>query len=307
MTDPRITTARDLLLEATTAEVVGAFAAAGVGHISLKGPVLKQTAVSRRRRACLRRRRCPREPGRLGRQPRPNSQTSGSSHCCWTSSPVTARTTPDPTLARPGGRPSTCTAPCSGPKLLRPSCGASSTGRPSLRCSATSRSDVLNPAGQLMHVALHAAQNGAGDARTLRYLDTLHRDRRRAASGRRAPDRQGDRGNRRLRARTLTRPVRAGAEPHARDHAQRFRAHGAQGSFGPEHGARDRVARDSDHVPRSCALRLPQDLPAGRLHGKLLPERPLARRPSARLPGALGVARAPAAALAPSMAAGTPE
>ena len=29
---------------------------------------------------------------------------------------------------------------------------------------------VLNPAGQLLHVALHAAQNGAGDARTLRYL-----------------------------------------------------------------------------------------------------------------------------------------
>ena len=42
MSDPRITTARDLLLEATTAEVVGAFAAAGVGHISLKGPVLKR-------------------------------------------------------------------------------------------------------------------------------------------------------------------------------------------------------------------------------------------------------------------------
>ncbi len=42
MTDPRITAARDLLLEATTAEVVGALAAAGVGHISLKGPVLKR-------------------------------------------------------------------------------------------------------------------------------------------------------------------------------------------------------------------------------------------------------------------------
>ena len=37
MTHPRITAARDLLLEATTAEVVGAFAAADVGHIFAQG------------------------------------------------------------------------------------------------------------------------------------------------------------------------------------------------------------------------------------------------------------------------------
>ena len=297
MTDLRITTARDLLLEATTTEVAGAFTDAGVSHMVLKGPVLKigcspaATTMSRPTSMSSWART-------TGVQPRPSWRNSGSSHCCWTSSPVTAPTMPAPTFARPEGRRSICTAPCSAPKHPRPSSGASSTGRPSLRCSSEQADQSPQPGGPAA-ARRTPCRPERGRRRTHPPLpDTLHRDQRRAASGRRAPHRQGDRGNRRLRTRALTRPRGAGAEPQVRDHAQRFGAHRAQSCIGPQHRPRRRMVRHAQDIPRPCALRRPQDLPAGRLHGKLLPERPLARRPPARLPDTLAVARPPTASFA---------
>jgi hypothetical protein len=169
VTDPRITTARDLLLEATTAEVVSAFAAAGVGHISLKGPLLKRRLF----------------PG-------------GDEHV---SADVDILVNPDDwaaaeaQLADLGFKPLLLDIiPGDRPNHARPY--ARSTGGPSVDLHRTLLGaeapasvvwsvlhretetaalgdrmiNVLNAPGQLMHVALHAAQNGAENARTLRYL-----------------------------------------------------------------------------------------------------------------------------------------
>jgi hypothetical protein len=169
MTDPRITAARDLLLEGTTAEVVSGFAAAGVGHVVLKGPVLRDRLF----------------PG-------------GDDHVSadvdvlvapeeWAAAEIElARLGFEPLLLDiiPGDRPNHArpyVRSTGGPSvdLHRTLLGAEAA--PSVVWSVLDRETepailvgkpirVLNPAGQLLHVALHAAQNGAGDARTLRYL-----------------------------------------------------------------------------------------------------------------------------------------
>jgi hypothetical protein len=169
MTDPRITAARDLLLEATTAEVVGALAAAGVGHISLKGPLLKRRLF-----------------------PGGDEHVSGDVDVLvkpddWSAAEVK--------LADLGFEPLLLDIiPGDRPNHARPY--ARSTGGPSVdlhrtllgaEAPATTVWSVLdretetamlgnkpiralNPAGQMLHAGLHAAQNGAEDARTLRYL-----------------------------------------------------------------------------------------------------------------------------------------
>lgn len=172
MIDHRLTTVHDLLLEATTAEVVGAFAAAGVGHISLKGPLLKQRLFP-----------------------------AGDEHV---SADVDVLVSPDDWAAAetelaglgfepllldiiPGDRPNHArpyARPGGGPSvdLHRTLLGAEASAsvvwsvldreaEPALLGARRDRVvNVLNPPGQLLHVALHAAQNGAGNARTLRYL-----------------------------------------------------------------------------------------------------------------------------------------
>ena len=248
MTHPRITAARDLLLEATTAEVVGALAAAGVGHISLKGPLLKRRLF----------------PG-------------GDEHV---SADVDVLVNPDhwaaaeTQLADLGFEPLLLDIiPGDRPNHARPY--VRSTGEPSVdlhrtllgaEAPATTVWSVLdretetamlgnkpiralNPAGQLLHVALHAAQNGAEDARTLRYLtrcieisdEQEAADALRIARAIEATDAFALGLSLVPSGRALNRTL--GIMPSC------FSAHGAESSVGPEHGARDRVARDSGHVP----------------------------------------------------------
>jgi hypothetical protein len=169
MTDLRITTAWNLLVEATTAEVVSAFTGTEVGHISLKGPFLQRRLF----------------PG-------------GDEHVStdvdilvapedWPTAEVElAHLGFEPLLLDiiPGDRPNHArpyVRSTGGPSvdLHRTLLGAEATA--SVVWSVLDRETepavlggrpirVLNEAGQLMHVALHAAQNGAADARTLRYL-----------------------------------------------------------------------------------------------------------------------------------------
>jgi hypothetical protein len=169
MIDQRITIARDLLLGATTAEIVAAFAAADVGHIALKGPLLKLRLFP-----------------------------EGDEHV---SADVDVLVNPDDwgaaeaELAQLGFEPLLLDIiPGDRPNHARPY--IRSTGGPAVDLHRTllgaeapasvvwsvldretepamfgkQAIRVLNPSGQLLHMALHAAQNGAGDARTLRYL-----------------------------------------------------------------------------------------------------------------------------------------
>ena len=169
MTDPRITAARDLLLDGTTTEVAGAFVEAGISHVVLKGPVLRDRLF----------------PG-------------GDAHVSvdvdvlvapeqWAAAEIElARLGFGPLLLDiiPGDRPNHArpyVRPTGGPSvdLHRTLLGAEAPASvvwdvldgetvPATLVGKSIR--VLNPAGQLLHVALHAAQNGAGDTRTLRYL-----------------------------------------------------------------------------------------------------------------------------------------
>jgi hypothetical protein len=169
MTDPRITAARELLLEATTAEIVGRFAAAGVGHVVLKGPVLRDRLF-----------------------PRGDDHVSVDVDVLVAPGDWAAAETQlaelgfEPLLLDiiPGDRPNHArpyVRATGGPSvdLHRTLLGAEAPApvvwsvldretEPAMLVGKPIR--ALNPAGQLLHVALHAAQNGAEDARTLRYL-----------------------------------------------------------------------------------------------------------------------------------------
>ena len=169
MTDIRILTAWNLLVEATTAEVASAFMAADVDHVVLKGPILRERLfpdgddhVSTDVDVLVAPSDWPRaevELTGLGFQPMLLDIIPGDR----------------PNHARPHFRST------GGPTvdLHRTLLGADAPA--SVVWSVLDRETevatlvntpirILNPAGQLMHVALHAAQNGAADARTLRYL-----------------------------------------------------------------------------------------------------------------------------------------
>ena len=169
MLDPRRVAATDLLIEATTTEVVGALDNSRVGHIVLKGPLLRDRLFP-----------------------------EGDEHV---SADVDVLIAPDDwsaaeaALARLGYEPLLLDIiPGDRPNHARPY--ASAAGGPSVDLHRTLLGAemppavvwqvldaetttamlsgrpvrILAPAGQLMHTALHAAQNGAGDERTLRYL-----------------------------------------------------------------------------------------------------------------------------------------
>ncbi len=304
MTDLRITAARNLLVEATTTEVAGAFTEAGVSHVVLKGPVLRDRLF----------------PGGDEHVSADVDVLVAPEH--WAAAEIQlARLGFEPLLLDiiPGDRPNHArpyVRSTGGPSvdLHRTLLGAEAPAsvvwsvldgetEPAMLVGKPIR--VLNPAGQLLHVALHAAQNGAGDARTLRYLTRCIEisDEQQAADALRIA-RAIEATDAFALGLSLV-PVGAGAEPQVRDHAQRFGAHRAQSCIGPQHRPRRRMVRDAQDIPRPCALRRPQDLPAGRLHGELLPERPLARRPTARLPDTLAVARPPTASFAEGLEGST--
>lgn len=169
MIDPLITIARDLFLEATTNEIATAFATADVGYIALKGPLLK-----------------------LRLFPEGDEHVSADVDVLvnpedWPAAEdQLAQLGFEPLLLDiiPGDRPNHArpyVRSTGGPAvdLHRTLLGAEAPA--SVVWSVLDRETepamlrdrdvrVLNPAGQLLHVALHAAQNGPRDARTLRYL-----------------------------------------------------------------------------------------------------------------------------------------
>jgi Uncharacterised nucleotidyltransferase len=169
MSDQRDRAAWSILVEATTVDVVRALTATGLPHIALKGPL-------------LRRRLFP----------------EGDDH---NSSDIDVLVAPDVwseaenELAQLGFEPLLLDIiPGDRPNHARPY--ARAQGGPSVDLHRTllgaeapasvvwsvleketetvmlsnTSVTVLNPPGQLLHVALHAAQNGAEDERTLRYL-----------------------------------------------------------------------------------------------------------------------------------------
>jgi len=166
----RLAVAADLVVEGTTNEVVTAFSEAGVHHIVLKGPLLR---------------------GRLF--PEGDNHVSADIDILvapddWPAAEAElARLKFEPRLLDiiPGDRPNHArpyARSTVGPAvdLHRTLLGAeapadlvwSVLARESTQTTLGHTSvNVLNLAGQLLHVALHAAQNGVGDARTLRYLE----------------------------------------------------------------------------------------------------------------------------------------
>ena len=231
---------------------------------------------------------------RAGRQPRSSSPTSGSSHCCWTSSPATAQTTPDPYIrstGRPHGRPAPHPARRRSSRV-----GRLERPRPRDRDRNAPEQADQNPQPGRPAVAHGTPRRPKRRCRRPHtpLPQPLHRDQRHATRSRRAQDRPRDRGNRRLRARTLTRPRRTRSSTVTLQHQpQQIRAHRTQSRISPQHRTRDRMARDPNEPPRPSTLPPPQSLPARRIHEKFLPKRPLARRTPARLPSTMAPPRPP--------------
>ena len=170
MTEPRAVAAWSLLVEATTAEIANRFSEAGIKSIILKGPLLTRRLFP-----------------------------EGDDH---TSMDVDVLVAPDDwtraeaELIRVGFEPLLLDIiPGDRPNHARPH--VRSTGGPSVDLHRTllgaqaptsvvwstleaqtqqmrlgeASVAVLNEPGQLMHIALHAAQNGPADARVLRHLE----------------------------------------------------------------------------------------------------------------------------------------
>jgi hypothetical protein len=167
--DWRTATAWNLLITATTAEVVAALSGAGVPSIALKGPILRERLFPEGDEHASADidilvgpdhwSAAESELGRLGFAPLLLDIIPGDR-------PNHARP-----YARVAGGPSVdlhrtllgADAPASVVwHILNQETESAQSGRSAVR--------ILNPSGQLLHVALHAAQNGADDSRTLRYL-----------------------------------------------------------------------------------------------------------------------------------------
>lgn len=167
---PHLTAAAELLVEGATKEVVAAFRDASVPHIVLKGPLLRRRLfpegdahVSADVDVLVAPDRWPDAEAvlrRLGFEPLLLDIIPGDR----------------PNHARPHARAA------GGPSvdLHRTLLGAETTPAAVWQVLQAETEQVLlgnavvtvlNPAAQLLHVALHAAQNGAGNQRTVRYLE----------------------------------------------------------------------------------------------------------------------------------------
>lgn len=169
MRDEQLIVAADLVVQATTNEVVTAFRAGGVRCIVLKGPLLRRRLF-----------------------PEGDEHVSADVDVLvapedWSQAEAElARLGFEPRLLDiiPGDRPNHARPYVRSPAapsvdLHRTLLGAEApattvwdvlAGETTSETLGQTTVDVLSPPAQLLHVALHAAQNGSEDARTLRYL-----------------------------------------------------------------------------------------------------------------------------------------